>query len=295
MCSLGPGAPRERRSTSAPSASLLRPCESGVWLQLMKFATNPDDGVRVAYELVGKGAPLLLFHGSLLSRSVWRALRYVDALRDGNELILIDARGHGDSEKPTTMDAYAMERLVGDVIAVLDACGLAQTAYLGYSLGGRVGFGLAIQAPERVSALIVGGASHRPQTGALDRIFLPGFVDTIEVEGVESALERWSERFGRAVDPAVRQVLLRNDPRALVPYLRQVDRDPGFDESALSRVQLPVLLFAGDHDHERLADSRAAQAILPRAELIVIANSDHESAPQRVDEVVRHVRLFLDR
>ena len=260
----------------------------------MMFATNPDDGVRVAYELVGKGVPLLLFHGSLLSRSMWRALGYVDALCEGNELILIDARGHGDSEKPTTMDAYAMERLVGDVIAVLDDCGLAQTAYLGYSLGGRVGFGLAIEAPERVSALIVGGASHRPQTGALDRIFFPGLVDTIEMEGIESALDRWSERHGRAIDPAVRQALLRNDPRALVAYLRQTDRDPGFDDTVLSRVQLPVLLFAGNHDRERLADSRAAQAILPRAELIVIANSDHESALQHIDEVVRHVRRFLD-
>ncbi len=212
--------------------------------------------------------------------------------RDGNELILIDARGHGDSEK-TTMDAYAMERLIGDVIAVLDDCGLAQTAYLGYSLGGRVGFGLAIQAPERVCALIVGGASHRPQTGALDRIFFPGFVDAIEMEGIESALERWSERLGRAIDPAVRQVFLRNDPRALVPYLRQMDREPGFDETALSRVRLPVLLFAGDHDHERLTDSRAAEAILPSAELFVIADSDHESAPHQVDEVVRRVRAFL--
>jgi pimeloyl-ACP methyl ester carboxylesterase len=260
----------------------------------MTFATNPDDGARVAYELVGGGPPLFLFHGSLASRSVWSALGYVDALRDVNELILIDARGHGDSDKPTTMDAYAMERLVGDVIAVLDDCGLAQTAYLGYSLGGRVGFGLAIQAPERVSALILGGASHRPQTGALDRIFFPGFVDAIETEGIESALERWSERLGHAIDPAVRQVFLRNDPRALVPYLRQMDREPGFDDTALARVQLPVLLFAGDHDHERLTDARAAEAILPSAELFVIADSDHESAPRHVDEVVSRMRACLD-
>ena len=260
----------------------------------MKFATNPDDGVRIAYELVGKGAPLLLFHGSLASRSLWSALGYVDAMRDENELILVDARGHGDSEKPTTMDAYAMERLVGDVLAVLDDCGLAQTAYLGYSLGGRVGFGVAIEAPERVCALIIGGASYRPQTGALDRIFFPGFVDAIEMEGVGTALDRWSERLGHAIDPAVRQALLRNDPRALVPYLRQWDRELGFDETALSRLQLPVLLFAGEHDHERLVDSRAAETILPSAELFVLADSDHESAPRQVDEVVRHVRLLLD-
>lgn len=261
----------------------------------MKFVTNPDDGVGVAYGLVGVGAPLLLMHGSMASAAVFQALGYVDALRDEYELILVDARGHGRSDKPMTTDAYAMERLVGDVIAVLDDRGLAQTAYLGYSLGGRVGFGVAIHAPERLRALILGGASHRPQTGALDRIVYPGFIDTIENEGIESFLERWSERLGRAIDPAVRQMLLRNDRRAVVAYLRQTDREPGFDERTLSRVEVPVLLFAGEHDHERLADSRAAAAIVPDAALSVIAASDHESAPRHVDDVVALVRAFLNR
>jgi pimeloyl-ACP methyl ester carboxylesterase len=264
-------------------------------LERVKFATNPDDGVGIAYELVGAGTPLLLFHGSGASGAVWRALGYVDALRDEHELILIDARGHGHSEKPTTMDAYSMERLVGDVIAVLDDCGHAQTAYLGYSMGGRVGFGLAIHAPERLRASILGGASHRAQAGALDRIFYPGFIDTIEMDGIESFLERWSERLGRAIDPNVRQVLLRNDPSALVPYLRQTDREPGFDDGIISRINVPVLLFAGARDHERLADSRAAAAILADAELVVIADSDHEAALARVDVVVPCALAFLNR
>ena len=203
--------------------------------------------------------------------------------------------GGGRSEKPTTMDAYAMERLVGDVVAVLDHCGLDQTAYLGYSLGGRVGFGLAIQAPERVRGLILGGASHRPQKGALDRVIYRGCVDTIEREGMESFLEQWGERLGCPIDPAVQQVFLGTDPSLLVPYLRQVDREPGFDESALSGVQQPVLLFAGERDHERLSDSRAAATILPDAELLLIADSDHESALAQVDVVVPCVRAFLNR
>ena len=261
----------------------------------MRFATNPDDGVRIAYETVGEGPPLLLFHGSLTSGALWSALGYVEALREHHHLILIDARGHGHSDKPTTMNSYAMERLVGDVIAVLDDRGLAQTAYLGYSMGGRVGFGLAIRAPERVCALIVGGASHRPQKGALDRIIYPGYVDTIEAEGIGSFLEQWSERLGRAIDPAVRQVFLGGDPHVLVPYLRQTDREPGFDDNAVSRIQLPVLLFAGAGDHERLADSRAAAAMLPDAELAVIPDSDHASTLAQVEEVVRHVRAFLPR
>jgi pimeloyl-ACP methyl ester carboxylesterase len=261
----------------------------------MKFAMNRDDGARIAYERVGDGAPLLLFHPSLTSRSLWKTLGYVDALRDEHQLLLIDARGHGDSDKPMTMDSYAMDRLVGDVIAVLDEAKLTETAYLGYSMGGRVGFGLAIRAPERLRALIVGGASHRPQSGALDRIIYPGFVDTIEQQGLESFLHQWSERLGRAIDPTLQDVLLGSDARAFVPYLRQIDREPGFEESVVSRIQLPVLLFAGERDRERLVDSRAAAAILPNAELLVIGESDHETTLAKADEIVPRVRAFLKR
>jgi len=195
------------------------------------------------------------------------------------------ARGHGRTDKPTTTDSYAMERLVGDVIAVLDDCEVPETAYLGYSMGGRVGFALAIRAAERVRALIVGGASHRPQNGALDRLIYPGFIDTIEIDGAESDVDKWSKRLGRPVDPTVRAVFLGNNPRALVPYLRQTDREPGFDEELVSRIQVPVLLFAGECDRERLADSQAAAAILPDAEIFVIADGDHESTLRRVVDI----------
>jgi pimeloyl-ACP methyl ester carboxylesterase len=270
-----------------------RPRSSG--LSEMTFATNSEDDARIAYDLVGEGAPLLLFHASLTSGALWRSLGYVDALRAGHQLILVDARGHGRSDRPTTMDAYAMERLVGDVIAVLDDCAVPETAYLGYSLGGRVGFALAIRAPERVCALIAGGASHRPQNGVLERLIYPGFVDTIETDGIESFLEQWSKRLGRPVDPAVQAIFLGNDRRALVPYLRQIDREPGFDDALVSRIQIPALLFAGEHDHERLTDSQAAAAILPDAELLVIAGADHESTLRRVVDIVPHVRAFLER
>lgn len=261
----------------------------------MQFATNPEDGTRIAYELVGEGAPLVLVHGSLSSRRAWQVYGYVDALRSDQQLILIDARGHGESEKPTTSDGYAMERLVGDVTAVLDACDTPRAAYLGYSLGGRVGFGLAIHAPNRIRALVAGGASHRPQRGALDRLFYPGCIDTIETEGIEAFLGRWSERLGRAIGPAVAQTVLDNDPSMLVPFLRQIDREPGFDERVVARIRLPVLLFAGERDHERLADARAAAALIPGAELFVVADGDHESTPASVDDVVRRVRAFLNR
>jgi pimeloyl-ACP methyl ester carboxylesterase len=74
-----------------------------------------------------------------------------------HRLILIDARGHGASDKPHDPDAYELNRRVADVVAVLDALDIAKALFWGYSMGGWIGFGIAKYAKERVRALVIGG------------------------------------------------------------------------------------------------------------------------------------------
>ncbi|MHC3370011.1 alpha/beta fold hydrolase [Rhodococcus aetherivorans] len=94
----------------------------------------------------GAGSPsLLLAHGSALSSAIWRGFGYVRPLRERYRLILPDLRGHGRSDKPHVPDAYAMDLIVGDVLAVLDAAGTERVHYLGYSFGARVGLSLAVR------------------------------------------------------------------------------------------------------------------------------------------------------
>jgi pimeloyl-ACP methyl ester carboxylesterase len=81
----------------------------------------------------------------------------VDALKTAYQLILIDARGHGASDKPHDPNAYGLQWMVNDVLAVLDHLQLPQANFWGYSMGGWIGFGLAKYAPERVYSLIIGG------------------------------------------------------------------------------------------------------------------------------------------
>ena len=63
---------------------------------------------------------LVLQHGFSESVVDWYEAGYVDALRSDYRLILIDARGHGASDKPHDPGAYELERRVADVVAVLD-------------------------------------------------------------------------------------------------------------------------------------------------------------------------------
>jgi pimeloyl-ACP methyl ester carboxylesterase len=123
-----------------------------------------NQGVRIHYRAEGGGPPLVLQHGSSMKSSLWDACGYVDALNADYRLVLIDARGHGESDKPHDRAAYRWPISVTDVLAVLDAIDSPQAIYWGYSWGGALGFALAKQAPDRIAALIVGGSMPKPRT-----------------------------------------------------------------------------------------------------------------------------------
>ena len=106
----------------------------------------PNNGVRIHYHLEGHGPPLMMLHGWSDSLVDWHTSGYVDALKSNYHLILVDARGHGHSDKPHAPEAYVMDALVSDVVAVLDHLGLDQTVYWGHSMGGRIGFSVASNA-----------------------------------------------------------------------------------------------------------------------------------------------------
>ncbi len=72
-------------------------------------------------------------------------------------MIAVDQRGHGASEKPHDAASYTLPTLVSDLVAVLDTYLVDQVRYLGYSLGGRVGWQLAVDAPEHVERAVLGG------------------------------------------------------------------------------------------------------------------------------------------
>jgi pimeloyl-ACP methyl ester carboxylesterase len=79
----------------------------------MPYANN--QGIRIHYQVEGAGAPLVLQHGYSDSVESWYEQGYVAALQSTYQLILIDARGHGASDKPHDPAAYEMQRQVADI------------------------------------------------------------------------------------------------------------------------------------------------------------------------------------
>ncbi|MHA4854103.1 alpha/beta fold hydrolase [Rhodococcus sp. MSC1_016] len=259
----------------------------------VKHATNPVDGVRVAYETVGDGEPFVLIHGTALSHAIWRGFGYVRALRDRYRLVLVDLRGHGRSDKPHDPASYAMDLMSADIVAVLDEVGLPSAHVLGYSLGGRVALALAVQYPEHLESLIIGGGSSLPQAGAFDRLFFPGCIDVLEQDGMDAFLERWNARRSWPIDAGTRAAFKANDAKALAAYMRRSGDEPGVDDEVLRRITVPTLLFVGSKDAERLGDTRRAASLIPGASSVILPGFDHSSAVAASTEVLAAVEPFL--
>lgn len=95
-----------------------------------------NHGVSVHCHVEGEGSPFVLQHGFAMSLERWHEAGYVDALRRDHQVILIDARGHGASDKPHDIEAYSPRSSVADVLAVLDALDVSKAHFWGYSMGG---------------------------------------------------------------------------------------------------------------------------------------------------------------
>jgi len=197
--------------------------------------------------------------------------------------VLVDARGHGGSDKPHDPDAYALTARVGDVVAVLDDLHLDRAAFWGYSMGGRIGFGLAKYAPERITTFVLGG--QHPYGRRLPESSRP---DGTDPEAFLKAL------FGRlninlgTLPPAIREELLANDFRALAA----AQQDEPSLEDVLPRMTMPCLLYCEDADPYYAGVAKCV-SLLRDAEFVTLAGFDHGAAFREAGHVLPHVTNFL--
>ena len=237
-----------------------------------------NHGIRIYYEIEGHGQPLVLQYGQYFPLQVWREYNYVDALKDDFQLILIDARGQGDSDKPEDAKAYQLETMLTDITTVMDDLGLQRTIYMGYSSGGQVGFGLARFAPERISALIIGGTSPYRATDdwAAQSAWANEQIQSLQNQTAEdfvTGLEQYISSINLpALSPQMHAALLKHNPQALIAWLRASNEWPSF-ENSLSRMTMPCLLYCGEYNGPD--EVQRASEEMPNAKFVCIPGGEH--------------------
>jgi pimeloyl-ACP methyl ester carboxylesterase len=272
----------------------------------MSLATNPVDGIRIAYEDTGDtgdtghsrnmapdGEPVVLLHGSGLSRGSWRGLGYIRALKQTNRVVALDLRGHGRSDKPHEPSAYAMPLIVGDVIAVLDELHIPAAHVVGYSLGARTGFSLIDAHPDRALSLVSLGGTFRSLAGSVADVFFADFDIALRTGGMPEFIRLWGESRGRPVDAPTAAAFLANDAEALAAYFEQAGSEAGVDETRLAELTTPTLLMAGTDDPARFADSRLAASIMPNARFVALDGRGHGDTLAPTAPVLAEIRRHL--
>jgi pimeloyl-ACP methyl ester carboxylesterase len=247
----------------------------------MPYADN--EGIRIHYQTEGEGPPLVLQHWSLATMEGWYDYGYVSALKNDYRLVLLDARGHGASDKPHSLQAYELKKRVEDIVAVLDDLGIAQADFFGYSMGGWIGFGVARYAPERFRSLIIGG--QHPYAQNMDG--LRQLVRYGVENGPEAFVAMWEENFG-TLSFETRERMLAYDYEALLA----VAQDRESLEAVLPTMRMPCLLYVGEMDEiHPIAKEWAKQ--IASVTFVTLPGLDHGEAIRRSDEVLPHVKRFL--
>ena len=229
------------------------------------------EGHRIAtYTWGDEGAdPVLCVHGfSSSCRDNWVDTGWVrDLTRQGFRVIGVDQRGHGASDKPHDPRAYTMSALLSDLEIVLDTYLVDEARYVGYSLGARVGWQLAVDASLRVSRAVLGGIPDGTPLGRLDLGQARAFVE----DGAP------------ITDPVTRNYVTLservagNDLRSLIALaegMRLGDADP--DPAHPPRQ--PILFATGSED-AILERSRQLAAVTPHGSFVEIPGRHHFNTP----------------
>jgi len=248
-----------------------------------------SNGVRIHYEAVGQGPPIVLAHGGAGNSSMWRLAGYLDDL-SGYRYILIDRRGHGFSETPRDAAECSMERHVSDIVAVLDALHIERAVYWGYSAGGSVGFAFVARHPDRVSAFISAGMDSKPYSEqSVQRL-----QDTDPMKALQSFDE---DEEGVAAPPWLKQMSQSDIEVYLRDYQAYISDCSawlkwGGEWDALPRIQTPTLIMCGsveDPDHE----SEAEAIRLQNGRAVLLEGLGHLGAFLRSDLSMPIVKGFL--
>jgi pimeloyl-ACP methyl ester carboxylesterase len=203
-------------------------------------------GVKIHYTVEGKGEPVILIHGLYSSAAVnWQWPGTVAELAKQYQVIALDNRGHGQSDKPQAEGEYGV-KMAEDIVRLMDHLHIARAHVVGYSLGGMIVMKLLTTHPERVSSAVLGGMGWLQEGSPLQHFWEA-------IKGGDKARD----------SQAVPVACLRGMAGLAVT------------EKEVKAVRVPVDIIVGDHDPCRQLYVEPLRKIRPDWPEHVIAGAGH--------------------
>jgi 3-oxoadipate enol-lactonase len=251
--------------------------------------------LRVALQGVDGGVPVMLSHALGIDLSMWDGL--TASLAPQHPLLRYDHRGHGGSA--VSAGPYTMDELVDDAARLVREWDRGPVVFVGLSMGGMVGQGLAIRYPDLVRALLLANTTARQPTAA--QPVWAERIAAVQAGGlaavVEGTLERWfTAPFRQTHAPVVdgvRRRLLQCDALGYIACSHAVAAVDWLDR--LASIRCPTLVLAGEHDVGAPPETgRAIAERIPTARFELMKDVAHLSVVEQPAAFERHLRSLLD-
>jgi pimeloyl-ACP methyl ester carboxylesterase len=250
----------------------------------------PVNGIKIYYEVYGKGKPVILLHGAFYTIDLnWSQL--IPELSKTRKVIALEMQGHGHT--PFSDRALSITTLASDVEKLMDHLKIDSADVAGYSMGGSIAYQFAVQYPKRLRKLVIISSVHKssgwlPVINGAFEDFKPEFFDDTPLKTAYDAVApdktNWRKFLKQMIDFA------------------GVTFDCG--DSNIAKITAPVLIISGDNDgldkielaktYQLLGGGIAADlAPMPKSQLAIVPSQGHVSLMMETTTILNYMNNFL--
>ena len=270
--------------------------------------------IDIAYKMIGKGDPILLYNGASDGMDAWDP-SFLKGLSN-HTVIVFDSRGIGNTT--TGSKPYTMQQLANDTAGLMDALKIKQADVFGYSLGGEIAQQFTVNYPEKVNRIIIvaatcGGKDSIPkppefkklQSEIVNKSLNNGSISQEEMKSLVSASlgSGWVRLHPESVDVPANITLQQMKP-SLSPDAMKNQMNVGFAWEAtnwngacdeLAKIAKPTLVITGTDDNNYMphANALVIAGKIPGAWLVQIKDAGHAVMDQYPDEISKILNAFL--
>jgi pimeloyl-ACP methyl ester carboxylesterase len=269
----------------------------------MPYATT-DDGVKLYFEEVGAGTPIVFVHEFAADHRSWEAQMRHFGQR--YRCIAYSARGYPPSDIPEKATSYSQNRATDDILAILDHLKIEKAHVVGLSMGGFATLHFGFRHPTRALSLVVAGVGYGAEKDQQSRF--KAEVQVVAKSLLEEGMAAFAEKY--AYGPT-RVQFENKDPRGFAEFKQalaahsalgsantqigcQGERPSLYDLIAEMRAMtVPTLVLTGDEDWPCLAPALLMKREIPSAALAVMPNCGHTINLEDPDRFNRIVGDFI--
>ncbi len=255
----------------------------------IQYGSNKEIGkyeqvndIKMYYEVYGEGHPLLLIHGNSGSISSWS--NQIPSLSKKYKVFIADSRAQGrsyDSDKEITYSLMA-----SDYNALLNKLNLDSIYIMGWSDGGIIALDLAMNYPSKVKKMVLAGTNFNTDSTALYPEVLMTFqnLKTIPFEKLPDLLKRAYTALSPQPDRA--PIVFKKLMNLMIKY-------PDYSTTEISKINVPALILAGDHDLIREEHTLKLFQCIPHSQLFILPGTSHLFLFEKPELVNQTVDAFF--